>query len=101
MQFLARLKLQSEGRVFEQEARAPCGRETRNLELSDEFDLVEAAIAANVIEEGLLEENDRRLLLAGHAAPVRLVAQSIHDGSTVYAFWTARRAGFARHALPD
>ena len=72
-----------------------------HLELPDQFQFVEAAIAANVLKEYFLERDHEVPSRRNHAARQRRLAQRVHHARAIDLFGTARRAGLAPHALPD
>ena len=88
--------------VLEQERHAEILEERRGLEDADQFQFVQPAVAADVVQEGLLEDH---ACAAGRATAVPCssgqLPQGVHHPGAIDRLGAARRAGLARHALPD
>ena len=71
------------------------------LEAGDQLQLVEASVAADVVEKRFLKGNHRLLRRRSHAVGQRDLTQCVHHAGAIHLFGAARGAGLARYALPD
>ena len=101
VQLAALHELGGQERVFHQGPQTAIAQKRPQLERADEFQLPQAAVAADVVEERLLEEERPLPGLRHDAALEGDLPQGIHHAGTIDRFRAAGRTGHARHAFPD
>ena len=101
VQLLARHQLRSQPGVLEKERKLPGAQQDSELEARDQFQLVQTAVALDVVEECLLKGHHGLRLGTHLVFAQRELTQRVQHSGAINLLRTPRRAGQTRYAGPD